>query len=344
MAPTAHRSPILVTYELLHTWPGTRRRIGRLVVTALTIPLVFRFEEDLEDYLEAHLSLLGQDLLIIGRQVKVVGGLIDLLAIDPTGVIYVIELKLNGASPSVIAQVLGYRRSIKRLNREKIIRVVADGDLKIDLVEAFQRHFGHPLPEAANKSQVLVIIAASIHPKTADGILELLDEGYSVTTFRYVLQSDAVSLIPCCRSDQDVEEGSHAETRPSALPNRFVAPPHRSPICRVPVDENIRRFWLTHAQDFTPFVTFRFIYERYKDWVHAQTDEGVHLRQRGLFGRHLSAIISESNEWTRVFVALCSDMAAYDTFMAPPSARTYRAADHPVVAYQRNPIGRASEL
>lgn len=310
-----------------------------MLVTGQTGPPVFRVEKDLEDYLEAHLSLPGQDLLIIGRQVKTVGGFIDLLAIDSTGVIYIIELKLNTASPSVIGQVLGYRRSIKRLNREKIVRLVADCDRKIDLVESFQRHFGHPLPETVNESQVLMIIAASIDPKTANVILELLEEGYPVTTFRYVRRSDSVSLIPCCRNDQDVEEGSYAETEPSAPPNSIVALPR--PLVNYPVNENIRRFWLTHAQDFMPFVTFKFIFERYQDWLHAQPAIGVHVRNKGLVGRQVCAIIAESDEWTRVWVALRSDMAAYDTFMVPPSVRTYRAADHPVVAYQRNPIGRA---
>jgi hypothetical protein len=308
---------------------------------------LFRIEKDLEDHLEKHLLFPGQHLLIIGRQVKrerqlkrgrqvrTVGAQIDLLAIDSTGVIYIIELKLNKALPSTTTQILRYRRAIKQLDRQKIIRAAADGALKLDLVKAFQRRFGHPLPRKVNESQVLVIIAASIHQETADAILELLDEGRSVATFRWVYQSYGVSLIPCCRSDQDVAEGSHLATRPSAPPNRSLATPRRSNI-RVPVDRNTRRFWLSHAQDFTPVVTFRFIYERYEDWVHAQTDEGVRCRQEGLFGRDLSAIVAESNEWTRVFVAPCSDMAGYDTLMAPPPVRTYRAQGYSHVAYQRN--------
>lgn len=310
------------------------------MVTAQTV-LPFRTEEDLEDYLEAHLSLPGQDVLIIGRQLEIAGGPIDLLAIDSAGVVYIIELKLGKADRDVVAQVLGYRYSMKQLDREKLIRAVADGRLKIDLVKAFQRHFGHRLPETVNESQVLVIIAASIHKGTAVAILELLDTVYSIATFRYVVQSGAVSLIPCCRNDQDVAEGTHLETSASTPPNRSLATPHRSTI-RVPVDGNTRRFWLSHAQDFRPVVTFRFIYERYEDWVYAQTDEGVHLRQEGLFGRDLSAIVAESNEWTRVYVAPCSDMAAYDTLMAPSSVRTYRAQGHSHVAYQRNTIGRAT--
>lgn len=335
-----------------HTRADTGRRIGRLVVTTRTV-FSFQLEKALEDYLEAHLSLPGQRLLIIGRQVKrgkqikrgtqviTVGARIDLLAIDSTGVIYIIELKLGEASQSIIAQILRYRRRIKRMDREELIRDVEDGRLKINLVKAFQRRFGHPLPETVNESQVLVIVAASIDPKITDSILDLLETCYTVATFRYVVRSGALSFIPCCRSDQDVAEGSHLEPIASAPPNRTVVAP--GPTIRVPVDENARRFWSAHAQDFASVVTFRFIYERYEHWVHAQ-DAEARPRQDGLFGRDLSAIVSESNEWTHVFVPPPGNMAANDTLMAPPSVRTCRAQGHSHSAYQRNPIHRAPEL
>ena len=317
------------------------------MVTAQGGPRAFRVEKDLEDYLEVHLSLPGQDLLIIGRQVETAGGRIDLLAIDSTGVIYIIELKLRAADPRVIGQVLAYRHSIKQLNCEEIIRLIADGVLKIDLLESFQRHFGHPLPETVNESQVMVIIAGSIDPKTPGAILELREEGYpvTVTTFEYRRRSDAVRLIPCSNDQDVVEEGSHADAdadaEPSAPPNRISSLPR--PSMNYPVNENVRRFWSAHAQDFAPFVTFEFIFKRYEDWVDAQPAMGVHVRNMGLVSRHVGAIAAESDEWTRVWVAHRSDMAAYNTFMAPPDARTYRG-DHTVVAFQRNRIGRAHEL
>lgn len=322
------------------------------MVTTQTV-FSFQLENALEDYLEAHLSLPGQRLLIIGRQVKrgrqikrgtqviTVGARIDLLAIDSTGVIYIIELKLGEASQSIIAQILRYRRRIKRITREELIRDVADGRLKIDLVKAFQRRFGHPLPETVNESQVLIIVAASIDPKITDSILDLLETCYAVATFRYVVRSGALSFIPCCRSDQDVAEGSHLEPIASAPPNRTVVA--SGPTIRVPVDEKTRRFWSAHAQDFASVVTFRFIYERYEHWVHAQ-DAEARPRQDGLFGRDLSAIVSESNEWTHVFVPPPGNMAANDTLIAPPSVRTCRAQGHSHSAYQRNPIHRAPEL
>ncbi|MCQ1994533.1 endonuclease NucS domain-containing protein [Arthrobacter sp. zg-Y1171] len=311
-------------------------------MTELTKLRGFRLEKELEDYLEDHLSLIVQDLLIIGRQVKVGGGLIDLLAIDSAGVIHIVELKLNEASPSVIAQVLGYRRSIKRMNRDELIQIVADGDLEIDLPVAFQQRFGRPLPETLNDLPALMIIAASIHPRAADSVLELLDEGWTIRTFRYSVHSAGVRLIPCCRTDKEVKEGNHATTSPSAPPDRMNAIPERLPSCRVPIDEHVRLFWQTHVQDFAPFVTFSFIYERYRDWFHAQAVEGVQLRQSGLFARQLSAITGESGEWTRVYVAHRSDMAAYNTFMVPPGASEYRASGHTVAAYKLNPVDPVS--
>jgi hypothetical protein len=65
-----------------------------------------RSEKNLEDYLEAHPWLTGQDLLIIGRQLNLGGRIMDLFAVDATGDIYIFELKLKGASPSVIMSAL----------------------------------------------------------------------------------------------------------------------------------------------------------------------------------------------------------------------------------------------
>jgi hypothetical protein len=312
------------------------------VLTARTRRLVFWFEKDLEDYLEVNLSLLEQNLLVIGRQIKIgIRRRIDLLAIDSTGVIYIIELKLNKASPAIIAQVLDYRHSIKRLNREEIIRVIASGDLGIDLEDAFQRHFGHPLPETVNHSQELMIIAASIHPRTARSVLELKDAGYSITTFRYVVQHDAVGLIPCSRDHDDLEAAHTATTPLARLKRPTAAISFRSPTYRVRVDLHIRWFWLTQAQFLpSPLASFELVYERYELWVLAQSDEGLQLELRtpGQFGRQLAAITAESEEWSRVFVAPGSNMDARETSMDAPSVRTRRDFHHRIVAYQRNTV------
>ncbi|MBP2218021.1 hypothetical protein [Arthrobacter sp. CAN_C5] len=194
---------------------------------------------DLQEYLLADLSPTGLDLLVIGKEVRTGGRLVDLLAINSAGVIYIIELKWDLAASDTITQILGYRRSIKQLDRERIIRLVADGQLKTALVGAFQRHFGHPLPETVNESQVLMVIAGSVQRETATTILELLDEGLSITTFRHGVRGDSVNLIPCCRNDQDVAEGFHLRTEPShpSIASLLYRRDHRSaghPLTREP--------------------------------------------------------------------------------------------------------------
>lgn len=298
-----------------------------------------RSEKDLEDYLGGNPSLLGEDVLIIGRQVGTVGGIIDLLAIDSTGAMSIVELKLGKALPAVIAQVLGYRRSIKSLDRERIIRLAADGGLGIHLTQAFEQRFGRPLPTVVNQSQQIIIVAASVHAITAGGILALLDDGYSITAFRYVAGLDVVSLIPCCRTHRDVEEGTHLETKLPSPPNRVMVLPTRKG--KRPVDKTVRRFWMTQAQDFAPFVTFSFIFERYEQWAEAQ---GIPVHQNGHFASHLSALTAETDEWTRVYVSRHRDMTAYNTFNAPTDARPVFGGDYSVAAYKQSPVGPDMEL
>lgn len=290
-----------------------------------------RSEKDLEDYLVDNPSLLGEDLLIIGRQVGTVGGIIDLLAIDSTGAISIVELKLGKALPAILAQVLGYRRSIKRLDRAMIIRLAAAVGLGIDLEQAFEQRFGRPLPTAVNESQRIIIAAASVHAVTAAGILALLDDGYSIITFRYAAEVDAINLIPCCRSDRDVEEGTHLEKKLPAPLNRLrVLPPGKR---QHSIDKTVRRFWIVHSQDFAPFSTFSFIFERYELWAGAQ---GILPHQSGQFGLHLSAIAAETDEWTRVYVSRHRDMAGYNTFKPPTDTRPAFGGDYTVVAYKRS--------
>jgi RecB family endonuclease NucS len=66
-------------------------------------------ESQLEDLLAKDISILGLDLLVVGRQVVTAyGKKIDLLAIDQDGALYVIELKRDKTPREVVAQALDY--------------------------------------------------------------------------------------------------------------------------------------------------------------------------------------------------------------------------------------------
>lgn len=313
--------------------------------------LAFQAEKDLENYLLVHLSLLlsdlGQGLLIIGKQVATAfDRRIDLLAIDATGAIHVIELKLGGTTPQIVSQITDYLYWIRKLSRDDIIRVVTQNRLGINLKVAFQERFGHPLPAAVNEAQVLTIVAASIDLKTQRSILAIRNPGLSTTMFRYVVQSGAVSLIPCCLDGQDVE-ASQAETIPQALRKHSTAPVSLGPpTYRVLIHDSVREFWLTHAHLFaSPIVTFEFVFKEYEKWVRAQVTEGRQPTsdQMGLFGRELFALTGESGEWTRVYFPPGIDVNTLATLTNLPLTRTViGGVNYRAVAYRRNPDYQAS--
>ena len=260
-------------------------------------------ERDLEDIIELNPSLLVGNHMLIGRQVPTSDGRIDLLAIDAKGVINITELKLNSTTPEVIPQLTSYLYWLQQLNTEDIIRVAARQPLCIDLPNAFQKHFGHPLPETVNEVQALTIIAALIDPTTQRSILALERSGLSTSGFRYVEEPGAIRLIPCRFDDQNIEISRGRERPPTLQHGSLAEAFSRSAIYRLRIDEDVSRFWQTESPNFIgDFVPFRFIYERYEEWVETQAATGMDIRllQDGHFGRHLAAITAKSNEWTRI--------------------------------------------
>ena len=72
-------------------------------------------EEKLEDWIVANPKLLPGDLKIVGRQVRLDGGKLDLLAIDPPDRWVVVEVKRGRLDRGALAQALDYTSSIEGL-------------------------------------------------------------------------------------------------------------------------------------------------------------------------------------------------------------------------------------
>lgn len=82
-------------------------------------------ERDLEDLLAQDPALLGEALLVIGRQVHTPHGkFIDLLALDAEGTVHVLELKKDRTPRDVVAQVLDYGSWVSTLSRDDAINAL----------------------------------------------------------------------------------------------------------------------------------------------------------------------------------------------------------------------------
>lgn len=136
-------------------------------------------EENLEDWLANDASLLGLDLLIIGRQVVTdFGGRIDLLGMDIQGDISIIELKKDRTPRDVVAQILDYASWVKRLGYQKL-DTISQNFLNKSLSEAFIQYFSQALPEKININHKMIIVASEFDD-SSERIVQYLTEEHEV--------------------------------------------------------------------------------------------------------------------------------------------------------------------
>lgn len=139
-------------------------------------------EGRIEGWLETDVSLVSDDLLVIGRQVRTdFGGAVDVLCIDSAGDLTIIELKRDMAPRVVTAQILEYAAWAKDLTANRIVEVANNylGGAG-PLGDAFARKFGEELPENLNTTEAnLLVIAGDIDERT-EKVIRYLSDTYGV--------------------------------------------------------------------------------------------------------------------------------------------------------------------
>lgn len=152
-------------------------------------------EERIENWLEKDISLLSNDLLVIGRQVETnFGGIIDLLCLDSSGDTSIIELKRDKTPREITAQTIDYASWVKELSNDKITEIadkyLGDGG---PLEDSFKNKFGIELPETLNEEHNMLIVASEIDA-SSERIINYLSDTYGVginaATFQYFHDED----------------------------------------------------------------------------------------------------------------------------------------------------------
>ena len=137
-------------------------------------------EERIEKWIINDVSLLSPDLLIIGEQVETASGnFIDVLCIDRSGNLVIVELKRDQTPREVTAQALDYASWVKDLDTEAIDAITARYLKGKTLEAAFQSKFDVELPEIINEHHAMLVVASEIDDST-ERIIHYLSETYGV--------------------------------------------------------------------------------------------------------------------------------------------------------------------
>ena len=142
---------------------------------------------DLEPWIASNPSIIGSDIAIIGRQVMSKSGPIDLLGIDRSGNLVVIELKRDKIPREALAQAIDYASDAADWGIEKISEITAEYTNK-----TLEDLFSDAFPEAdleslnVNSTQRIILVGFSVE-SSLERMIEWLSDGFGVNINAVVL-------------------------------------------------------------------------------------------------------------------------------------------------------------
>lgn len=195
---------------------------GRLVPVESRLADFGRREAlDLESWLESDPSIIRPGLRIIGRQVPTRSGPLDLLAIDRSGSVVVIELKRDRLPRDALAQAIDYAADIATWSLDKLGEVCASYS-----GEALEDVLGQAFPDidleslTINGAQRIVMVGFALE-SALERMIEWLSEAYGVAinavVLKYVRTANGAEVLT--RSAVISEEEEDART-----PRKFTIP------------------------------------------------------------------------------------------------------------------------
>lgn len=144
------------------------------------VPGTINLEKHLENWLEADPSMLQAGLTIVGRQVRVPGGIIDLLALDPQGRWIVIEVKPGNLYREVIVQALDYAASIAAMPGTDLLRRVNSYLATHSASKLPSEAFLQDAVSESGSREVLVYVVGAGRDPSLERVLSFLSGKHSV--------------------------------------------------------------------------------------------------------------------------------------------------------------------
>ena len=180
-------------------------------------------ERNLEDWIERDPGLLQAGLLIVGRQIRVASGRLDLLALDPSGRFVVLEIKRLSLYRESIAQGLDYvacvgamsaieletacNEYLQRKNSVSTLRELLTSASREDQLDSMNR-------------EVLLYVVGTASDKSGgvERISELLSPCVAVSSFAFQIYAIADGQRVLLRERVDSDDGITPKCVASAAP------------------------------------------------------------------------------------------------------------------------------
>ena len=144
--------------------------------------------EDLEQWIKSNPVILGQNIVIIGDQVSTKSGPIDLLGIDESGNLVVVELKRDKLPREALAQAVDYASDVASWDLDKISEVCL-AYKKQRLEDYLNEKFENVNLESLmiNETQRILLVGFSIE-ESLQRMIEWLSNNYGVSINAVVLR------------------------------------------------------------------------------------------------------------------------------------------------------------
>jgi len=126
-------------------------------------------EKKIEDFIETHSNVLGEDIFVIGRQVSTPVGIPDIVGVDKNGNLVIAELKKGLPARKIVAQILDYAVWGEDLRYDDLNKIAKEKHLVgfPDLYKKFEKMHGN-IPDPFNQYQRLYIISEEFDSKTVE--------------------------------------------------------------------------------------------------------------------------------------------------------------------------------
>jgi len=215
---------------------------------------------DIQEWIEGTPQILGEDLLIIGKELVLPSGRrLDLLAVDKQGALAVIELKRDGSGSDVEWQAIKYVSYCSSFSQDEIYRHFAEylgtdaDDAQVKIEE-----FINCEPDELNQKQRIILVSREFHSEVISAVLWLREYEIDIECIRLtphldqsntlLINPEVIIPLPEAKDYIQKKESKHKEQRRTAKSSFSLEKSN------LPDDELKKRIIqsLTRESDLTP--------------------------------------------------------------------------------------------